>query len=239
MNFRYAFRSIRKSPLVTITAILSLALGIGANTAIFSLTDQLLLRMLPVQSPRQLVQLVPGGPEIGAMWGEDRMSYPMYRDIRDKSTVFSGVLAWYSTPASLGFGGRTERILSELVTGNYFDVLGVQPTIGRTFTSDDDDSFGAEPVAVLTYDFWKSRFGADENIVGTTIHLNGHSMTVIGVSAWIPRSRDRRCDTSIRTDDDAAANRAAPERRVCSICARTAAEPLVECLRKIEIRRRN
>jgi len=183
VNFRYAFRSIRKSPLVTITAILSLALGIGANTAIFSLTDQLLLRTLPVQSPRQLVQLVPGGPEIGAMWGEDRMSYPMYRDIRDKSTVFSGVLAWYSTPASLGFGGRTERILSELVTGNYFDVLGVQPTIGRTFTSDDDDSFGAEPVAVLTYDFWKSRFGAAENIVGTTIHLNGHSMTVIGVSA--------------------------------------------------------
>ena len=82
MNFRYAFRSIRKSPLVTITAILSLALGIGANTAIFSLIDQLLLRTLPVQSPRQLVQLVPRGPEIGAMWGEDRMSYPMLELVR-------------------------------------------------------------------------------------------------------------------------------------------------------------
>src|SRR5262245_43582857 len=112
MNFRYALRSIRKNPLVSMIAILSLALGIGANTAIFSLLDQLLLRMLPVENPQQLVRLASRGEEIGATWGPDMMSYPMYRDFRDQATVFSGVLAWYATPASLGANGRTERIRS-------------------------------------------------------------------------------------------------------------------------------
>src|SRR5262249_13345936 len=115
MNLKHALRSIRKNPLVTTVAIASLALGIGANTAIFSLVDQLLLRMLPVENPRQLVQMAPTGQEIGATWGDQRLSYPLYRDIRDKATAFSGVLAWYATPASLGYEGRTERIRSELV----------------------------------------------------------------------------------------------------------------------------
>ncbi|HYR92095.1 MAG TPA: ABC transporter permease, partial [Terriglobia bacterium] len=183
MNFKYALRSARKNPLITTVAILSLALGIGANTAIFSLIDQLLLRMLPVEGPQQLVQLAARGPYYGAQWGEDRMSYPMYRDFRDKATVFSGVLAWYAAPASLGYGGRTELIRSELVTGDYFQVLGVKTAVGRAFAREDNESPGAEPFAMLTYDFWKSRFGADPNIVGETIRLNGNPMTVIGVSA--------------------------------------------------------
>jgi len=182
MNLKHALRSIRKNPLVTAIAIISLALGIGANTAIFSLIDQLLLRMLPVESPEELVQLAPDSPEIGSTWGFDMMSYPMYRDIHDKATPFSGVLAWYATPASMGHNGRTERIRSELITGDYFQVLGVKAAIGRTFTPEDNDSPGAEPVAVLTHDFWQTRFGADPNVVGSTIHLNGHPMTIIGVS---------------------------------------------------------
>ena len=183
MNFKYALRSIRKSPLVMAIAIISLALGVGANTAIFSLLDQLLLRLLPVDNPQQLVQLATRGPLFGSSWGEDRLSYPMYRDIRDRNGVFSGVLAYYATPVSLGYGGRTERIRSELVTGDYFQVLGVHAALGRTFTPEDNVRVGAEPIAILTYDFWTSRFGRDRNIVGATIHLNGHPMTVIGVSA--------------------------------------------------------
>jgi putative ABC transport system permease protein len=183
MNFRYALRSLRKNPLLTGIAIVSLGLGIGANTAIFSLIDQLLLRLLPVDNPQQLVQLATRGPLFGASWGDDRLSYPMYRDFRDRNAVFSGVLAYYATPISLGYGGRTERLRSELVTGDYFQVLGVPAAIGRTFTPEDNQTLGGEPVAVLSYDFWISRFGRDRNIVGATIHLNGQPMTVIGVSA--------------------------------------------------------
>src|SRR5215471_15925963 len=182
-GFKYALRSIGKSPLVMAIAIISLALGVGANTAIFSLLDQLLLRLLPVDNPQQLVQLATRGPLFGSSWGEDRLSYPMYRDIRDRNGVFSGVLAYYATPVSLGYGGRTERIRSEMVTGDYFQVLGVHAALGRTFTPEDNVRVGAEPIAILTYDFWTSRFGRDRNIVGATIHLNGHPMTVIGVSA--------------------------------------------------------
>ena len=183
MNFKFAWRSIRKNPLVTTIAVLSLALGIGANTAIFSLLDQLLLRMLPVEDPQQLVQLAPRGREIGSTWGPDRMSYPMYRDFRDKAEPFSGVFAWYATSASLSEGGRTELIRSEMVTGDYFHVLGVTTAIGRPFTPEDDETPGAEPFAMLTYDFWRFRFGGDRGVIGKTIHLNGHAMTVIGVSA--------------------------------------------------------
>src|SRR5262252_1747819 len=182
-GFKYALRSIRKSPLVMAIAIISLALGVGANTAIFSLLDQLLLRLLPVDNPQQLVQLATRGPLFGSSWGEDRLSYPMYRDIHDRNGVFSGVLAYYATPVSLGYGGRTERIRSELVTGDYFQVLGMQAAIGRLFTPEDNVRLGAERFAILTYDFWISRFGRDRNIVGTTIHLNGQPMTVVGVSA--------------------------------------------------------
>jgi predicted permease len=183
MNFQYAVRSIRKTPLVTVIAIVSLGLGIGANTAIFSLVDQLVLRLLPVENPVQLVQLAPRGPLYGASWGEDRMSYPMYRDLRDKNSVFSGVLAYFATPVHLGYGGTTERVRSELVTGNYFQVLGVKAAFGRMFTPEDNESPDGEPFVILTYDFWTSRFARDRNIIGKPIYLNGQLMTIVGVSA--------------------------------------------------------
>jgi predicted permease len=183
MNLKHAFRSIRKNPLVTTMAILSLALGIGANTAIFSLIDQLLLRMLPVETPQQLVQLASRSAEIGATWGDDRMSYPMYRDFRDKADAFSGMLAWYATPASLGYGGRTELVRSELVSGDYFKVLGVNTEVGNTFSPENQERTGAEPYAVLTYDFWQSRFAGDPKIIGQKIQLNGYPITIIGVGA--------------------------------------------------------
>src|SRR5215469_4197217 len=180
MYLKYASRSIRKNPLLTGIVILSLGLGIGANTAIFSLIDQLLLRLLRVENPAELVQLAPRGPLYGASWGEDRMSYPMYRDLDDQNSVFSGVLAYFATPVQLGYSGTTERVRSELVTGNYFEVLGVKAALGRMFTPEDNESPGGEPFAILTYDFWTSRFARDPKIIGIPIYLNGQQMTIVG-----------------------------------------------------------
>ena len=111
------------------------------------------------------------------------MSYPMYRDFRDKNQVFSGVMCRVGTQVNLGSGGRTQRIEGELVSGNYFSVLGVGAALGRTIANDDDRTPGAHPVAVLSYDFWKSRFSSDAEIVGKTIYVNSGPMTVIGVAA--------------------------------------------------------
>lgn len=183
MNVRFALRSIKKDPLLATIAILSLGLGIGANTAIFSLIDQLLLRMLPVENPRQLVQVTARGPHYGSNWGMNAMSYPMYKDVRDKAEVFSGVLARFTTSLSLGYNGQTELVQGELVTGNYFQVLGVKAALGRTFVPDDDVKPGDAPLAMLTYDFWQSRFAADPDIAGKIVHLNGYPMAVVGVSA--------------------------------------------------------
>jgi len=183
IKLRHAFRSIRKNPLLALVAVISLGLGIGANTAIFSLIDQLLLRMLPVQNPRELVQLAARGSHYGSNWGSNAMSYPMYRDFRDRNPVFTGLLCRFGTPLSLGYGGETERVEGELVSGNYFQVLGVRAALGRTFTPEDDLKPGAHPVAMLSYAFWQARFAADPAIVGRSINLNGYAMTVVGVAA--------------------------------------------------------
>jgi putative ABC transport system permease protein len=146
---RYALRTLIKSPGFTTVVVLTLALGIGANTAIFSLTDQVLLRLLPVQAPEQLVLLDGPGAFQGRTFNNATFSYPMYRDFRDQNTVFSGVLARFPAPLTLMTGGQSERVRGELVSGNYFDVLGVKAHIGRTFTADDDRTPGGHPVAVL------------------------------------------------------------------------------------------
>ncbi|MEZ5404149.1 MAG: ABC transporter permease [Bryobacteraceae bacterium] len=179
---RDAIRSLRKNPGLIAIAILSLSLGIGANTAIFSLLDQILLRMLPVEAPERLVQLAARGPHYGSNTGSNAMSYPMYKDFRDKAEVFDGVLCRYAVDYSLGYAGRTERIRGELVSGNYFQVLGVGAALGRTFTPDDDKTPGGHPIVMLAYDFWRSRFAGDEGIVGKRIVLNNQTMTVIGVA---------------------------------------------------------
>ncbi len=185
-DLRYSFRSFRKAPVFTAIAVLSLALGIGANTAIFTLLDQVLLRLLPVKDPQQLVLFTMRGRHYGSNWGGNMISYPMYRDFQDHNRtdngVFSGMFARRAFTTSLMFEGRTERVSAELVSGSYFPVLGVGAFIGRTFTPDDDRAPGANPEIVLTYDYWQSRFAGDRTIVGKTVAMNGRNMTVIGVA---------------------------------------------------------
>src|SRR5215472_14451110 len=181
-DLRYGFRSLRKSPLFTVVAVLTLALGVGANTAVFSLMDQVLLQLLPVKHPEQLVLVAERGIRFGDSWGDNDISYPMYRDFRDGNQVFSGMFCRFPTSISLGYGDRTERVDAELVSGSYFPVLGVAAAIGRTLTSDDDRVPGGHPVAMLSYGFWQSRFSSDPSIVGKQIVTNGYTFTVIGVA---------------------------------------------------------
>ena len=181
-DLQYAVRTLRKSPGFSAIAVLSLALGIGANTAIFSLLDQLLLRPLPIREPGRIVQMTARGPHYGSNWGMNSMSYPMYLDFRDRAEVFDGVVCRRAFPGSLGYSGQVERVVVELVSGNYFPVLGVKAAIGRVIAPDDDLQKSAHPVVVLSMDYWKSRFGADPSVVNQTVHVNGLAYTVIGVA---------------------------------------------------------
>ena len=158
-DLRYAFRRLVRDPIFSGVIVLSLALGIGANTAIFTLLDQVLLRLLPVKNPEQLALLTARGSSYGSNRGRNALSYPMYQDFRDHNTVFSGLMCKYSTPVSLSADGNTQRITGELVSGNYFEVLGVGAAAGRVFTPDDDKLPGGHPVAVISYDFWISQIG--------------------------------------------------------------------------------
>ena len=182
-DVRYALRMLRKSPVFTIVAMLSIALGIGANTAIFTLLDQALLRMLPVKNPQDLVLVRPQGPWSGSNWGDgNQLSYPMYVDFRDHNDVFDGMFCRFTYDMHVGFSGKTERINGEIVTGTFFPVLGVRPALGRLISPDDDKAPGAHPVAVLQYAYWKSRFSADPSIIGQKLIINDHPMEVIGVA---------------------------------------------------------
>ena len=181
-DLRYAFRTLRKAPLFTSVAVLSLALGIGANTAIFTLINQLILRLLPVRDPEQLVLLTARGEHYGGNNGSNAISYPMYQDFRDRNPVFQGMFCRFSTSLSLTDQGRTELVQGELVSGNYFPVLGVGAALGRVFTAQDDLYQGGHPYAVLSYSFWQSRFAGDPSIIGRKIVLNGYPITITGVS---------------------------------------------------------
>jgi predicted permease len=185
-DLRYALRGLRKSPMFTIVALLSLGLGIGANTAIFSLMDQALLRSLPVKHPEQLVLLSANGPrrgQINTSYGDVyTFSYPMYRDFRDGNQVFSGVLARFPINFSMSWHDATERVYGDLVSGNYFEVLGVHAAIGRTLNQEDDRTPGAHPVVMLSYGYWKRRFGGDPGVLNQTIMLNAHPMTIVGIA---------------------------------------------------------
>ena len=186
-DLRYGARMLLKNPGFTVIAVLTLALGIGANTAIFSLTDQILLRRLPVERPEELVVLRSPGPKGGHVWsdGDDAASfpYPMYKDLRDRgANVFSGLLARFAIPLSVAGAGQTERADGELVSGNYFEILGVRPALGRVFSQEDDRAPGAHQVVVLSHAYWTRRFGADPAILNKSLTVNGNPMTVIGVS---------------------------------------------------------
>lgn len=181
-DLRFAIRTLAKSPMFVFVALLSLALGIGANTAIFTLVDQVLLRLLPVKNPEQLVLLWGRGEHYGSNNGPQKLSYPMYADFRDHNQVFSGMFCSWSTAFSLSYEGRTERVAGELVSGSYFPVLGVGAAAGRVFTPDDNKMPGGHPIAVLSYEFWKSRFAGDPSVVGRKIVVNGYPLTIVGVS---------------------------------------------------------
>src|SRR5579872_7052431 len=178
-DLRYGFRMLARNPGFTAIAILSLALGIGVNTAIFSLVNSALLRPLPVEHPEQVVHL-----RASLKGGRDtfNLSFPVYQDLVERSTAFNGVAAARFVTVSLSSGTVNERMWGYLATGNYFEVLGVPAAAGRTFTAAEDRAEGADPVVVLSAACWRRRFGSDPSIIGKTVLLNGHPFSVIGIA---------------------------------------------------------
>jgi predicted permease len=182
-DVRYALRMLANKPLFTAMAILSLSLGIGANTTIYSLLDSILLRPLPVEEPERLVAFM-----------NDSISYPVYKDLRDQNEVLSGLASF--TERQLGFvkGNQPEVVSAGVVTGNYFDVLGVRAALGRTFLPEEDQTPGANAVAVISHGLWQRRFGGELDVMGKSFTLNNQSFTVIGVAP--PGFRGTRLSSS-------------------------------------------
>jgi predicted permease len=178
-DLRYALRMLRRSPGFAVVAALLLALGIGANTAIFSVVDAVLLKSLPVKDPERLVLL----SHTNSGEYSDRFSYSNYEQIRDHDQTLSGVLAYYPLRLTVIVDGWPEPALNgQLVTGSYYQVLGVNAMLGRTIAPEDDRAPGAHPVCVISHGYWQRRFGGDPGVVGKTIHLGGYPFTVIGVT---------------------------------------------------------
>jgi len=186
-DLRFALRQIARSPGFAMVAVLTLALGIGANTAIFTLLDQVLLRSLPVNHPEQLVRLRYTGLDSGGVsfFGgdqQDYFSYPMYRDLRDQNSVFAGVLATDEVQVGVEWNRQSDLVWGELVSGNYFEVLGVRPAMGRLFLPSDDAAQNSNPVVVLSFNYWKNKLGSDSLIIGQALLINAHPFTVVGVA---------------------------------------------------------
>ena len=183
-DLRHSLRTLGRSPGFTLVAVLLLALGIGANTAIFTLLDRLMLRPLPVKDPDQLMMIWTSGPHLGSNQGSRSCSYPMYQDFERGARTFSHVFCRHFTPLSVSWGNESERVMGELVSGNYFAALGVGPAVGRVFSSEEDDRvYKGHPVVVLSHQYWVARFAADPGIVGKEILVNSYPMVVVGVSA--------------------------------------------------------
>src|SRR6266576_57274 len=185
-NVRYALRQLRKYPGFTAVAVLTLAVGIGANAAIFSLVDQVLLKQMPVSEPDRLVQLKFVGSDTGhtdsyAGANELYFSYPMYRDLRDQNAVFAGMLAMFPKQVGLQWKNSSSLVKSELVSGNYFSVLGVKPAFGRLFLPEDSAARGASPLVVLSYRYWTQHFASDPGVINQGVSINGNLFTIIGV----------------------------------------------------------
>jgi predicted permease len=186
-DIRFGIRLLYKNSGFTAIAVLTLALGIGANSGIFSVLRQVLLQRLPVPHPEELVLLYAPGPRSGHVSsdegpdGTESFTYPMYTYLRDHNTVFAGIAAKANFPISASFRGATERANAELVSGNYFSTLGVQPAVGRVLIPDDTTTVGANPVVVLGYGYWKKRFGGDPGILNQLLLVNNQLMTVVGV----------------------------------------------------------
>lgn len=178
-DIRFGFRQLMKQPGFAVLAIISMALGIGANTSIFSLVDTALLRPLAVKEPSQLLELY-GTLQNGAEWS--LQSYPNYKEYRDRNTVFSGLCVYRVVVSSLTVNNSSQRVWGYLVSGNYFDVLGVKPILGRSFLPEEDQTLGSHPVAVISYNCWQRRFSGDPAVVGKTVQFNTRPFTIIGVA---------------------------------------------------------
>jgi predicted permease len=183
---RPTIRSLARTPLYTLTAILSLALGIGATTAIFSMMDRVLLRQLPVKDPGELAFLYHPGPVQGSSstseQGGPAFSYPMFREMQAQQTAFSGLAGSYAVAASAAYNNAASPASALLVSGNYFQVLGVGAAMGRVFDENDDREAGAHPLVVLSHAYWTARLGADSGILNQTMIVNGRGMTIVGVA---------------------------------------------------------
>jgi len=183
-SIRYALRAFRRNPVFTTVAVMSLALGIGANTAVFTLLDQLVLRLLPVEKPERLVMIWPTFPHFGNNSGERTASYPMYQDFQRKAEAFDFVFCRTETPSSITVDGSTERVNAELVSGNFFQALRIGPAVGRVFSPEADDRiYKGHPSVVLSHQYWLSRFAGDPEVVGKKILVNHYPMEIVGVSA--------------------------------------------------------
>jgi predicted permease len=183
-DLRFSARSFLRSPSFTATVVLSLALGIGATTGLYSLIDQIVLRALPVDHPERLVLIDWNGFQNAETFGTSNlMSYPICQDLQQQKQFFDGVFCRAATTINLSTSGEARQTAAELVSGTYFSVLGVSPVLGRLLTINDDQAPGSSPVVVLSYDFWKKQLGGAQDIVGRKVLVNQHPMTVVGVAA--------------------------------------------------------
>src|SRR5215471_256696 len=183
-DLRFSARSFLRSPSFTAATVLSLALGIGATTAIYSIVDQVVLRALPVDHPERLVLIDWNGEQVAETWGSvNLMSYPICQDLQQKKEFFDGVFCRAATTINLSTSGEPRLTAAELVSGTYFPVLGVRPALGRLLSIEDDQVPESSPVVVLSYDFWKNQLGGAPDIVGCKVLVNQHPMTVVGVAA--------------------------------------------------------
>ena len=179
-DLRYASRMLVKSPGFAAVTELTLALGIGANTGLFSLVNSVLLGNLPVRNPQELVVI--RYTDSRSQETEEDFSYPMYQAIREKNTVFANVLTRSDVDFNASYGGQSERAVGEMVSGSYFEMLGVQPFLGRLIGPEDDRTPGAHPVAVLSFGYWQRRFASDPSVVGRDVILNNNPIRVIGIT---------------------------------------------------------
>lgn len=183
-DLQYAGRTLIKAPAFTLAAVATLALGIGANTAIFQLLDAVRLRSLPVAEPHRLAQIEIPGMNFGIFQHWDNLSYPLYQRIRERQQAFSGVFAWNSgyTSLRIGKGAEARRVSVLGVTGEFFPTLGISPAAGRLFRSDDDLRGCPAPTVVLSYPFWQSKFGGDSSAIGSRLVVQDHALEIIGVT---------------------------------------------------------
>jgi len=178
-DVRYGLRALAKNRGLTAVAVLSLGLGIGANTTIFSLVHAILLRPLPVREPARLAEVYTVDPRIPGDWG---CSFPNFRDYRDRNSVFSSMFVYTAVRLNLTGGAEPRPVTGQLTSANYFSTLGVNPVRGRGFLSDEDTGEGAHPVAVISYRFWQQEFAGDPSVTSRTLSLNGRGYSIIGVA---------------------------------------------------------